>query len=348
MAQASRANEGAKRDIVAIGTSAGGVQALQFLAAAFPPDFPAVVLVVIHLSAQFNSELDSILSVAGPLKASFARDGEKAQNGRIYLAPAERHLLLDGDILRLGSGPRENSARPAIDPLFRSVALCCCNRAVGVIMTGTLGDGSSGLHALQQCGAIIVVQDPADAAHAEMPQAALDRVEADHVVSLSAMPALLGDLVAEPAGEAAPVPDSIRYEVEIAKSGRSTMRTMDRIGRRSVLACPDCHGVMWEIEENGLLRYRCHVGHAYTAELMSLALDENLSRALGSGLRALEERSALADRLRKQAMSQGRHQLADSWARRMEESEQEADTIREAIKRAEHIAAHAPLTEAAE
>lgn len=125
------------------------------------------------------------------------------------------------------------------------------------------------------------------------------------------------------------------------------MRTMDQIGRRSLLACPDCHGVMWEIDEDEVLRYRCHVGHAYTSDLMSLALDDNLSRALGSALRALEERSALAERLHKQAIAQGRHQIAESWARRKSESEEEAEIIREAIERAEDIAARRALASAA-
>src|SRR5262249_11498563 len=159
------------------------------------------------------------------------------------------HMLADGDRLRLGIGPRENSARPAIDPLFRSAALCCGPRAIGVVLTGTLGDGAAGLQALKECGGLTVVQDPNDAAYPEMPATALGRSKPDHVVSLVSMPSLFEKLVRQPQGPPTPVTDLIKDEVEIATHGHSSMSNMDRIGRRSVLACPDCHGVMWEIDE---------------------------------------------------------------------------------------------------
>jgi len=327
------------RDILAIGTSAGGFDALRTLAAEFPHDLNASVLVVIHLSSGFNSALDAILSQPGRLQASFAQDGEALERRHIYIAPPETHLLVEGDRLRLGRGPRENYARPAIDPLFRSTALCCGPRAIGAVLTGTLGDGASGLQALKQCGGITVVQDPTDAAFPEMPENALRRTKADHVVGLKGMPALLQKLVSQPVGTPVSVPEGLKYEVEIARDGRANMETMDRIGRRSVLACPDCHGVMWEIDEGDLIRYRCHVGHAYTAELMSLALDDNLRRAIGSALRALDERVALAQKLATQASQSGRQALAESWTRRVQEVEDEADLIRASVRRLDEIAA---------
>jgi two-component system chemotaxis response regulator CheB len=223
--------------------------------------------------------------------------------------------------------------------MLRSAATCCGPRTVGVILTGTLGDGASGLWALKQCGGVTLVQDPSDALYPEMPATALSRSEPDHLVSLAEMPALLERLVRQPAGKAVPVPEGIRNEVEIAKSGRSNMKHMDRIGRRSVLACPDCHGIMWEIDEGGLARYRCHVGHAYTAELMSLALEEDLTRALASALRGLEERIAVAQKLHQQASAGGRIQLAESWARKASELEREAEVIRTSIRRLDALAA---------
>jgi two-component system chemotaxis response regulator CheB len=316
----------------------GGVEALRFLAGEFPPDLPTAVLVVIHLSSRFHSNLDAILTQAGPLPATFGKDGESVDKGRIYIAPPERHLLLDGDRLALGTGPRENHARPAIDPLFRSIALCCGPRAIGAVLTGTLGDGASGLQALKQCGGLTVVQDPSDAAFPEMPTTALSLSQPDQVESLAGLPALLENL---PAGQIVPVPENIKYEVEIARSGRASMSNMDRIGRRSVLACPDCHGVMWEIDEGDLVRFRCHVGHAYTAELMSLALDENLTGALASALRALDERVALAQKLHKQARGSGRTELAESWLGKAQEFEREANVIRDSINRFDEIAARA-------
>ncbi|WFU82095.1 chemotaxis protein CheB [Bradyrhizobium sp. CIAT3101] len=327
------------RDILAIGTSAGGFDALRFLAREFSPDFPAAVVVTIHLSNQFRSELDAILTQAGPLPASFAADGEKLKRSHIYIAPTERHLIVENGKLRLGSGPRENNARPALDPLFRSAALCCGPRSVGAVLTGTLGDGAAGLQALKQSGGVTVVQDPSDAAFSEMPATALLRSQPDHVVSLAGMPALFEKLARQPAGETRPVASSLEYEVNVASGGRGSMNEMDRIGNRSVLACPDCHGIMWEINQGELVRYRCHVGHAYTAEIMSVALDENLKRAFGSALRALAERTALARKLEAQASASGQTRIAESWAAKAVEFEAEARVIHDSIRRTEEIAA---------
>jgi two-component system chemotaxis response regulator CheB len=329
------------RDILAIGTSAGGVEALLSLAKAFPPSFPASIVVTIHLPMQFGSALDSILSRTGPLPAAFANNGQSINKGRIYIAPPGSHLLVEGDNLSLGIGPRENNARPAIDPMLRSAAACCGHRAIGVVLTGTLSDGASGLWALNQCGGVTVVQDPRDAAFPEMPLSALNRVEADHVVRLGDMPALLESLVHQPAGEPAAVPARIKYEVEVARGGRSSMNDLDQIGRRSVLSCPDCGGVMWELEQEGLARYRCHVGHAYTAELMNLAVDESLRRALAMARRALDERFALTQKLQKDAVREGRAALAESWASRGREFEHEATVIANAIERLDRIASDA-------
>lgn len=331
----------ANRDVVAVGTSAGGVEALLFLAKSFRPDFPASVLVTIHLPSHWPSSLGEILSAAGPLPAAFATDGERLRKGRIYIAPPDRHLIVDGDRLSLGFGPRENNARPAIDPMLRSAAVCCGFRSVGVVLTGTLGDGASGLWALQQCGGTTVVQDPSDAAFAEMPLTALNRGNPDHVVRLADLPALLHNLAHQAAAEPVAVPRVTRFEVEIARSGGKGVDEMDHLGRRSVLACPDCGGVMWEIDEGELLRYRCHVGHTYTAEVMSIALDDSVRRALASALRALEERVALARRLYRQAVSSRHRLVAETWSQKVRECEREMDVIRASMRRVDQLAADA-------
>ena len=327
------------RDILAIGTSAGGVEALTFLAKQFRRDFPASVLVTIHLPSRASSGLDEVLSLAGHLQAKFARDGEPLQQGRIYVAPPNRHLLLDRDRVVLGSGARENNVRPAIDSMLRSAAICCGFRAIGVVLTGTLADGASGLRTLRQAGGITVVQDPADAAFSEMPLTALNRAKPEHVVGLADMPALLDNLVLQPAGQPRPIPQSIKCEMEIARRGGG-MDQMDAIGRRSALACPDCGGLTWEIGEDDMSHYRCRAGHAYTAELMGLAFDENLGRALASALRVLEERVALARRLERQAIHSGHRLLAETWAQRAQEHERELGVIRSSIPRLSRFGGH--------
>lgn len=329
----------ANRDVIAIGTSAGGVEALLFLAQRLPHGLPASVLVTLHLASHFRSSLDVMLSRAGPLPATFAAQGDRLERGRIYIAPPARHLLLDGDHLSLGLGPRENNARPAIDPMLRSVAVCCGARSIGVVLTGTLGDGAAGLWALKHCGGLAVVQDPSDAAYPEMPQTALQRSNADRVAPLAEIPELLESLVREPPGEPTRVPEHFKLEVEIARNGNSTMDQMDRIGRRSVLTCPDCQGIMWEIDEGEFIRYRCHLGHAYAADPMSLALDESIRRALASGLRALEERAVLAQGIAERAGRRGNQKaLAESWARKAREFDREAETVRDSLRRFDQLA----------
>src|SRR3954462_13202493 len=195
----------ANRDIVAIGTSAGGVEALIFLAKNLPARFPASILVTLHLPAHTRSVLDELLSRAGALPASFAADGEVLRKGRIYLAPAGSHLIVHGERLALGNGPRENNSRPSIDPMFRSAALCCGSRTIGIVLTGTLGDGASGLWAVKQAGGITLVQDPHEAAFPEMPQTALSYVERPHIVSRAELPHLLVKPPQHPAGEPRPI-----------------------------------------------------------------------------------------------------------------------------------------------
>jgi two-component system chemotaxis response regulator CheB len=329
----------ANRDILAVGTSAGGVHALTFLAKQLHPQFPASVLVTIHLASEARSALDKLLSRAGPLPAQFATDGDALKKGQIYIAPPNRHLIVDGHRLALGEGARENNARPSIDPMLRSAAVCCGARTIGVVLTGTQGDGASGLWALHRAGGISVVQDPTDAEFPEMPLTALNRIQPDHTVRLADLPALLNGLVHQPAGKPKLVPPSLKFQVEIARGEHATMDEMDGIGRRSVLACPDCGGVMWEIDEGELSRFRCHVGHVYTAEMMSLALDENLHRALASAQRALEERVALARKLSQQSLDAGHPLLAETWGEKAREFEREMDIIRTSVRRMDQLAA---------
>jgi two-component system, chemotaxis family, protein-glutamate methylesterase/glutaminase len=338
----------ANRDILAIGASAGGVEALVFLAQNLPRDFPAAVLVTVHISAEAGSVLDEVLDRAGPLSATFANEHDRLRKGHIYIAPADRHLIVEGERLVLGRGARENNSRPAIDPMLRSTAVCCGPRTVAAILTGTLNDGASGLWAVDKCGGITVVQDPHDAEFSEMPMNALGRVRPDHVVSLAAMPKLLTSLASEPAGDAMPIPATLEFETNVAKGKNSSIDEMDRIGRRSALTCPDCHGAMWEIDEGDLTRFRCHVGHTYVAERLTFALDENLRRALGSALRALEERRSLTRRLEKQAGQNNQRHLAVSWARKAHEIDQELETIRSSIVRLDEIVRQATVDKAAE
>jgi two-component system chemotaxis response regulator CheB len=323
----------ANRDVVAIGASAGGFEALLFLTKGLPQDLPASILITIHLPAQFHSSLDEILTRAGPLKASFANDGQTMEKGRIYIAPPGSHLILGGEQMWLGVGPRENGSRPAIDAMMRSVAVCCGNRAIGVVLTGMLMDGAAGLWAINCTGGATLVQDPADAAFPEMPQMALKRLKPDHVAHLSDMPRLLNALVRQPAAARIKAPDKLRYEVEIAKSGGSSMSGMDWFGERSVLTCPECGGVMWQFKDGALTRYRCHIGHAYEEEQLAVAQDEKLTQSMAIALKTLNERIAMLGQLRDHANEAGRPELAKSWSEKVRDYEREATIVNDAIGR---------------
>ena len=184
----------AARDIIVVGASAGGVNALATLAEGLPPDLPASVLVALHLAPGVTSILPEILARAGRLPAVHPKDGEAYEKGKIYVAPPDHHLLVREGHLRLTRGARENLHRPAIDPLFRSAALAHGPRVIGVVLTGSLDDGTAGLSAVKRCGGTAVVQDPSDASHPSMPAAALKNVAVDHSVPLSEMAALLARL----------------------------------------------------------------------------------------------------------------------------------------------------------
>lgn len=331
------------RDVIGIGASAGGIQALLSLVGKLPSDLTAAVLVTIHLHPNFRSSLDEIISRAGALPALFAHEGQTYRSGRIYLAPPDRHLLVYGERLRLGTGARENNSRPAIDPMLRSIAVCCGTRAIGAVLTGTLGDGASGLWAVDRCGGITLVQDPNDAAFPEMPLNALRRITPDYVLPMADIATTLVELTQRPAGEPVAVPGNIPMEVDIARGEtrdpRATMEDMDEIGRRSLLACPQCHGVMWEIDEGELTHYRCHTGHAYTTELLSLALDDSVRRALASAERALEERLTLTQGLRRQADQSNHRASASNWASRLIEVQEELNALRTAMRRVDELKA---------
>jgi two-component system, chemotaxis family, protein-glutamate methylesterase/glutaminase len=284
-----------RRDIVAIGASAGGVQALQQLVAGLPADFPAAVFVVLHLWPGAQSYLSEILGRAGPLPATEARDGMAIEQGRIHVAPSDYHLFVEREKMLVVRGPRENRARPAINPLFRSAATAYGPRVIGVVLTGMLDDGAAGLWAIKQGRGIAVVQS--DAAFAQMPRTAVENVAVDHYVPLEQIPPLLDRLSRESIATVDPavVPPVIQFSVEGAQL-KSKGFDLDRFGKRTVFSCPECNGALWELEE-GTLQFRCHVGHGYSPDSLKLAQSASIEQSLWSAIRALKESAALDERL---------------------------------------------------
>jgi two-component system, chemotaxis family, protein-glutamate methylesterase/glutaminase len=322
------------RDVIVIGGSAGGVEAVTRLARGLPADFPAALLVAIHCGPDGPGWLAEILDAAGPLPAVIAEEGQPLERGRIHVAPPDRHLLVAGDHLHVRRGPRENRSRPAIDPLFRSAAVSCSTRVIGVVLSGMLNDGSSGLRAVKRCGGLAVVQDPRDAAYPDMPRNALIYADVDHVLPLAGLAPLLARLAASPRPPPlVEAPEEIRIEALIAAQELTVMPDQHNFGPLSSLGCPDCHGIMQEIREGGLVRYRCHTGHAFTLEVLRLAQGEAWERTLYAAMRAQQEQEMLCRRLAEEARGRGEARSEADFQRRAWDYQEGAGLIRQLVAR---------------
>ena len=318
--------------VVVVGASLGGVDALQQLAAALPAGFPAAVLVVQHTAPNGPGLLGGILDAAGPLPAATATDGEPLRAGTIRVAPPDRHLVVRGIHLRLTRGARENRSRPSLDPLFRSAAVAYGSRVVGVVLTGLLNDGAAGLRAVQRCGGRTVVQSPGDAAHAGMPLSALAAVTPDHTVPLADVGPLLQHLVTMPTTPSPPPPDDLVLEARLADPGATSVAEADAWGTHAPLTCPECGGTLWERPDGPLLRYRCHTGHAYTAQALVAEQDESIEQTLWAALRVLVERAAALDALARAERADGRVAVAEQVEARAVASHEQAQRLRDGFR----------------
>ncbi|HVE71553.1 MAG TPA: chemotaxis protein CheB [Thermoanaerobaculia bacterium] len=312
-----------RTDIIVIGASAGGIDAIRTILGGLPEDFPGSLLVVVHTSPDSPGVLDVIFNSAGALPAVTARDGERIAPGHVYVAPPDHHLLIEPGRMCLTRGPKENRFRPAVDPLFRSAAQTYGPRVAGIILSGGLDDGTSGLRTVKQMGGTAIVQDPREAWAPSMPQSALQHVRADHVLPVGEIAALLvrlaagADDVAEGGGV---VPEEVKIEVEIAKANKATEAGVLKLGDPSIYACPECHGVLLEMKDHAPLRFRCHTGHGYTIESLASEMDDMIEDALWSAIRALEERAMLM-----------RRTGDDRYLPRAEDAQRRAALVRQAL-----------------
>lgn len=322
------------RDLVVIGASAGGIEALQKLCARLPADFNAAVLVVLHTSNS-GGLLPAILERAGPLPARLPENGESVKRGHIYVAPPDLHMILEPGRIRTVRGPRENRHRPAIDPTFRSAAMVYGRRAIGVVLTGMLDDGTAGLMVIRSHGGMPIVENPRTAMFPSMPQSALARVPDAAVATIEEIPGLLQKLVAEELeGSSQPVDWQNRTdtannrEVRMAELDMSEVENEMRNGKPSQFACPECGGVLWEIDQSGLLRYRCRVGHAYTARNLDAEQRQAVETALWSALRALEENASLYKKMAERFRTISQNQTAHVFEERAATAETNSETLR--------------------
>lgn len=325
------------RDIIVIGGSAGALDALQTIVSKLPHNIAAAIFVVIHISAARESLLPNILTRSGRLPAVHPSDQEPIKSAHIYIAPPDRHLVIENRHVKVVHGPRENRARPAVDPLFRSAALNYGPRVIGVVLSGSLDDGTAGLRAIKRMGGVALVQDPVSANYPAMPQSAIDNTEVDYVGTPEEIAARLRTLVTERASEQSTSEnDKCALEKEVAMVNQEyepdqMIQAVNDIGSISMFTCPECQGSLWEIKDGELLRYRCHVGHAFSIESLDVEHGEKLESALWSALRALEERGAMARRLASQARDRSRQSVAKQFEARAAEADEHAQSIRQML-----------------
>ena len=312
--------------MIAVGASAGGVEALRALVSALPADLDAAVCVVLHIPATGRSLLAPILDRYSALEAVVATNGMPLAAGRIYVAPADHHLLVEDDHVALGRGPKENGARPAVDPLLRSLARSWSSRAIAVILSGSLDDGAAGAAAVAAVGGRVIVQEPGDALVSSMPASALEAVPNAEILPVARIGALLGRLHDPPSiDRQEPV---VNPHPEPAASPLASTRPA---GPPSGFTCPECHGPVWELKEGAIVRYRCRVGHAYSEQAMSDAQAGTVESALWTALEVLQERSELltriADRLDGNGMPRSEHRFREE----AREASDRADAIRRVL-----------------
>lgn len=330
-----------KRNIVVIGASAGGFDAIKKLVALLPAQLDAAIFIVWHMSPDIYGILPQVLSRLNTVPAVAAKDGEPIVFNRIYVAQPDQHLLLEEGRVRLSRGPKENRFRPAIDPLFRSAAYVYGSRVIGIVLSGSLDDGTSGLWTIKNQGGLAIVQDPADAEVPSMPEHALAAVAVDHSVPVSDMAALLTRLTAEEAPQTK-MPDmeeekKLHLEVRIASAGAGLEEGVFNLGDLSPYVCPECKGVLSAIRDGGIVRYRCHTGHAYSTDSLLTSITENIEETLWSAIRGVEESMLLLNNLGDYYAERNQPKLAAAYFKKAGDAKSRAALMRQAVQQHEQL-----------
>jgi len=313
------------RDLVVVGASAGGLPALRTILGDLPAELPMAVLIVVHSSPDHPGGLAEVLNRGSTYPVTYARDGTEISYGHVYVAPPDFHLTTDDGRLAVRHGPRENRFRPAVDPLFRSAAESHGERVIAIVLSGSLDDGTHGLAVVKSRGGVAIVQSEEDALVPHMPVSAANAVAVDHVIPASQMAAVVAGLVRGP-----------HRVARRGKESRSKRRVAagdppppsDPADVPAVFTCPDCGGALWELEDQGMLRYRCHVGHGMTSEGLARAKEDGVEESLWRAARALAEHAELRRRMAARARRRRLGALASGWEGEAKESERRADEIR--------------------
>ncbi|CCH01204.1 two-component system, chemotaxis family, response regulator CheB [Fibrella aestuarina BUZ 2] len=321
-----------KRTIIVIGASTGGLDALKKLIGALPPDLAASVFVVWHIAPSGRGIVPDVLGRVTTIPVTNAYNGQLIQTNHIYIAPPDHHLLLEDGYVRVSRGPKENRFRPAIDPLFRSAAYIYGNQVIGVVLTGALDDGTAGLWTIKQRGGLALVQDPAEAEVPSMPESAIREVAVDYVLPIARLATTLTRLVGEDVPEAAPVSPAddkrTAIEIGIAAEAKALDTPIFEFGQLSPFTCPECHGVLTVLKEGTLSRFRCHTGHAYSADTLLASLTEAVEDRLYDAIRGMAESVMLMNHIGDHYAEANQPRQAAFYFQRAKEAEQRIDLVR--------------------
>lgn len=339
------------RNIIVIGASAGGFDALKVLVRDLPSDFQASIFIVWHMSPDVTGVLPQVLSRSGALPAKNAEDFERILPGQIYVAPPDRHLIIEESRMRVTRGPKENRFRPAVDPLFRSAAYTYGARVIGVILSGALDDGTSGLWTIKHRGGLAVVQDPLDAEIPSMPRSALREVEVDYVVPISAMAELLVSLSRNNTADASETDmeedKQTEFEIRTAAEHKTTGDIL-KFGELTPFTCPECHGVLFMLRDGERPRYRCHTGHAFSSDSLLSTVTESIEETLWSAIRCIEESIMLLKHMGEHYSRSEQSDLAAVYYKKALEAVQRADSVRQAVMNHERLSSDSVRKEASD
>lgn len=322
---------------IVIGASAGGFEVVKNIVAQLPADLAVPVFVVLHIRAYEPSLLPEILDQVGPLPAMHPEDGTKVQAGTVYVAPPDHHLLVDDGHVAVKRGPKENGFRPSIDALFRSAAYSFGPAVIGVILSGALNDGTSGLWSIKRLGGIAIVQDPHEARFPSMPRSALEYIEADYKVPSNKIAPLLAQLAQEQRDQEAIIGNGvdddvarIAKEVQIAAGINLPEKTILELGELSPFTCPECRGALVRIPEGRLFRFRCHTGHGFTADALLAGLTESVGKLIWQATRGFQEASMLLEHIGEHLREKGQSAQAEVFLAKAREFNQRASQFQKA------------------
>lgn len=333
----------AKRSIIVVGASAGGIDVLTQLVRYLPENFEASLFITVHFPSESTSLLPQILSRISKLPARHPLQGESILPGHIYVAPPNYHLLVRRGQMHLSQGPRENGHRPAIDTLFRSAAHSYGRQTIGVVLSGMLDDGTAGLAVIKSRGGVAIAQDPAEATFDGMVRSAIAHVRVDYILPVEAIARQLIQLVGEKLEDDKAMPDEIMNEADLVFQDKTEREDGQHANSPTPITCPDCGGVLWELREGASIRFRCHVGHAYSADSLVAEQTDDVERALWSAIRALEEKAALARRMAAQARRSARSLSENQFVARAEEAEHHANMVRQVVMQQKLTKSNAPI-----